>query len=251
MKGTEGGFFTLYTQRSRRTIVLAQEEARSMGHRYLGAEHLLLGLLRVGGGVAHRALDSLGITLEAARSRVEHMVGRDVGREGFEPSSSGQLPFTPRMKEVLKQAALEARWLEHDRHIGTEHLLLGLSGQYEGVAARVLKEHGATPGTIRNEVMENTTRGYPREDRTASSGKTIEAWAGRHVSVAVENMGNGEPGRFTCTLEGVDERGIVVSYQSDTSRMTRFYPWRTVSYMNLARHDDPVQPSRRAGFSSD
>lgn len=94
-KDTESGFFALYTQRSRHAIVLAQEEARSMAHRYIGAEHLLLGLLREGGGVAHRVLDSLGITLEDARSRVEHMVGRNVGREGLEPSSTGQLSGCP------------------------------------------------------------------------------------------------------------------------------------------------------------
>jgi hypothetical protein len=249
-KDTEGGFFALYTQRSRHTIVLAQEEARSMAHRYIGAEHLLLGLLREGGGVAYRALDSLGITVEDARSRVEHMVGRDVGREGLEPSSTGQLSFTSRMKKVLTQAALEARWLEHDKHIGTEHLLLGLSGEYEGVAARVLKEREVTPGTIRKEVIENVTRGYPLEGRTAASGKTIEAWVGRHVSVAVENMGNGEPGRFQCTLDGLDDRGIVVSYESGTKKMTRFYPWHSVPYINLAQSEGAKQPPQRAGFSS-
>jgi len=190
----EGGFFALYTQRSRRTIVLAQDEARSMDHRYIGTEHLLLGLLRVGAGAAHDVLSALSIALDDARRRVGEMVGRDDGREGLEPSSStGQLPFTPRMKEVLTQAVLEARWLEHDRHIGTEHLLLGLSGQYGGVGARVLTERGATPGKIRKEIMKKISRGYPREGQTESSGKTIEAWVGRQVSVAVENMGNGGP----------------------------------------------------------
>jgi ATP-dependent Clp protease ATP-binding subunit ClpC len=100
------GLFALYTPRSRRTIVLAQEEARSMGHRYIDTEHLLLGLLRVGDGAAYDALSTLGIILEDSRRRVEEIVGRDDGREGLEPSSKGQLPFTPRMKEVLTQAAL-------------------------------------------------------------------------------------------------------------------------------------------------
>jgi len=151
---------------------------------------------------------------------------------------------------VLIQAALEARWLAHDRHVGTEHLLLGLSGQYEGVAARVLKEHGAAPGTVRREVMRSISPGYPREDRRETSGKTIEAWVGQRVSVAVENMGNGESGRFKCTLEGVDGRGIVVSYESDTKKMTRFYPWHAIPYINLASSGGSEQPPRRAGFSS-
>ncbi len=181
----------------------------------------------------------MGITLEDAQRRVEHELGRDVGREGIEPSPSGQLAFTPRMKEVLTQAASEARWLEHDRHLGTEHLLLGLSGQYEGVAATVLKERGATPGAIRREVMENTARGYPREDRAATSGKTVGAWVGRRVSVTVENTGRGEPGRFKCTLDGADDRGIVVSCESGTKTMTRFYPWHAVAYINLASSGGP------------
>jgi len=249
-KDTKSGFFALYTPRSRHTLVLAQQEARSMEHRYLSTEHLLLGLLQMGSGVAHCALDSLVITLEDARSRVENLVGRNVGREGLEPSSTGQLHFTPRIKEVLTQADLEARWLDHDRHIGTEHLLLGLSGQYEGVAARVLRECGATPAKIRREVMERISSGYPQEDRTATSRKTLEAWVGQRVSVAVNDMGNGESGRFKCTLEGVDDRGIVVSYESDAKNMTRFYPWHTVPYMNLAKSEESEQPPRRAGFSS-
>jgi ATP-dependent Clp protease ATP-binding subunit ClpA len=173
----EGGFFALYTRHSRRTIVLAQEEALSIDHRSIDTEHLLLGLLRVEDGVAYNALSALGIALEDARRRVVEIAGRNVGREGLEPSSTGQLPFTPRMKEVLRQAVLEARWLEHDRHIGTEHLLLGLSGQYDGVAARVLNEQGMTPGTIRKEIMKKIGRGYLREGQTGPSGKTIEAWA--------------------------------------------------------------------------
>jgi len=91
----EGGFFALYTSRSRRTIVLAQEEARSMDHRYIGTEHLLLGLLRVGDGAAYDALSTLGIALEDVRIRVEEIVGRDVGKEGLEPSSVLKPPLPP------------------------------------------------------------------------------------------------------------------------------------------------------------
>ena len=156
--------FAHYTERSRNVVVVAQEEAHSLEHRYLGTEHLLLGLLRVEDSIAHQALSAFGVTLENTRSQVEHAVGRNVGREGLEPSATGQLPFTPRAKEVLQQAALEARWLEHDKHVGTGHLLLGLSGQYEGVAAKVLKDHDATPGKIRREVMKGTSWGYGQED---------------------------------------------------------------------------------------
>jgi ATP-dependent Clp protease ATP-binding subunit ClpA len=178
------------------------------------------------------------------------VVGRDVGREGLEPSSTGQLSFTPRMKEVLTQAVLEPRWLEHDIHIGTEHLLLGLSGQYDGVAARVLNEQGVTPGTIRKEIMAKISRGYSRGDQSETSGKTIEAWVGCQVRVAVENMGNGEPGRFMCTLEGVEARGISVSYESGTQRTTRFYSQHSIPYINLAKSEGAKQAPRRAGFTA-
>ncbi len=249
-KDTGQGAFELYTQNARKVVVLAQEEARSMEHLYLGSEHLLLGLLRVEEGVPRRALSSLGVTLERTRECVERTVGRNVGREGLKPSDAGQLHFTPRAKEVLTQALFEARWLGHDRHVGPEHLLLGLSGQYEGAAAMVLREYGAAPGKIRGEVMKSISRGYPQKDQMATSGKTIEDWVGQRVSAAVENAGNGEPGRFKCTLEGVDDRGIVVSYRSNASEMTRFYPWHTVPYINLVHSEDSGKLPRRAGFSS-
>ena len=124
-----------------------------------------------------------------------------------------------------------------------------MSGQYGGVAARVLDGQGVTPGKIRNEIMKNITAGYPREGETEPSGKAIEAWVGRQVRVAVENMGNGEPGRFACTLGGVDDRGIVVGYESGTQRITRFYAWRTVPYINLAKSEGAKQAPRRAGFT--
>jgi ATP-dependent Clp protease ATP-binding subunit ClpA len=127
-KPTKWEYFALLTRRSRDTLRLGQEEARSMGHLYFGAEHLLLGLLRVESDVAYRALSSLGVNLADTRSRVEQMVGRNVRKEGLKPSETGQLPFTPRMKEALTQTVLESQWLDHDRHIGTEHLLLGLGG---------------------------------------------------------------------------------------------------------------------------
>jgi hypothetical protein len=86
--------------------------------------------------------------------------------------------------------------------------------------------------------------------RMASSGKTIEDWVGQGINVAVENIGNGESSRFQCILEGVDDRGIVVSYEKDANKITRFYHWHAVSYINLARSEISEQPPRRAGFSS-
>jgi ATP-dependent Clp protease ATP-binding subunit ClpC len=139
--------FERYTDRARRVIVLAQENARMLNHAYIGTEHLLLGLLHEDGGVARKALDSLGITLDAARQQVEQRVG--LGQQG----PSGHIPFTPRTKTVLELGLREAIQFGHS-YIGTEHLLLGLARESEGIGASVLVALGAPLDAVRARVLE-------------------------------------------------------------------------------------------------
>jgi hypothetical protein len=139
--------FERFTDRARRVIVLAQEEARLLDHDYIGTEHILLGLIREREGVAAQALESLGISLEAVRAEVEQVIGRGQTTPG------PQIPFTPRSKKVLELSLREARSLGHD-YIGTEHILLGLIREGEGVAAQVLVELGADLSRVRQQVIE-------------------------------------------------------------------------------------------------
>jgi ATP-dependent Clp protease ATP-binding subunit ClpC len=126
--------FERFTDRARRTVVLAQEEARLLNHNYIGTEHLLLGMARDSDSVAARAMTSLGVSLETLRSEVEGLIGR-----GDEAPGS-HIPFTPRAKKVLEYSLREALQLHHN-YIGTEHILLGLIREGEGVAAQVLERH--------------------------------------------------------------------------------------------------------------
>jgi ATP-dependent Clp protease ATP-binding subunit ClpC len=138
--------FERFTDRARRIVVQAQEEARMLGHDYVGTEHVLLGLVHDGGGVAAKALESLGIGPESVRQRVAEAVGPG------ELAPSGRIPFTPRAKEVLKLALDESKALGH-RYIGTEHILLGLIREGDGVAARVLAGLGADLPGAREQVI--------------------------------------------------------------------------------------------------
>jgi Clp amino terminal domain, pathogenicity island component len=139
--------FERFTERARRVVVLAQEEARLLDHNYIGTEHLLLGLIREGEGVAARALESLDISLEAVRQRVEEIIGH--GQE----APSGHIPFTPRAKKVLELSLREAMQLGHN-YIGTEHILLGLIREGDGVAAQVLVGLGADLNRVRQQVIQ-------------------------------------------------------------------------------------------------
>ncbi len=138
--------FERFTERARQVVVLAQEEARGLGHNYIGSEHILLGLLRQEEGLAARVLESLGLTPERVRAQVERIVSRG------EEVTTGQVPFTPRAKRVLERAHREALSLGHN-YIGTEHILLGLAREDEGVATRVLLDFGADSETVRNTVI--------------------------------------------------------------------------------------------------
>lgn len=155
--------FERFTDRARRVVVLAQEEARLLNHNYIGTEHVLLGLIHEGEGVAAKALESLGISLEAVRGEVEESIGSG------QQSPSGHIPFTPRAKKVLELSLREALQLGHN-YIGTEHILLGLIREGEGVAAQVLVKLGADLIRVRQQVI-NLLSGYQgKEPEAATSG---------------------------------------------------------------------------------
>lgn len=139
--------FEHFTDRARRVVVLAQEEAKLLNHNYIGTEHILLGLVQEGEGVAAKALESLGITLEAIREQVVDTIG-----QGHQPPT-GHIPFTPRAKKVLELSLREALQLGHN-YIGTEHILLGLIREGEGVAAQVLVKMGADLNRVRQQVIQ-------------------------------------------------------------------------------------------------
>jgi ATP-dependent Clp protease ATP-binding subunit ClpA len=139
--------FERFTDRARRVVVLAQEEARMLNHNYIGTEHILLGLIHEGEGVAAKALESLGISLEAVRQQVEELIGQG------QQAPSGHIPFTPRAKKVMELASREATELGHN-YIGTEHILLGLIREGGGVAAQVMLQLGADLARVRRQVVE-------------------------------------------------------------------------------------------------
>ncbi len=139
--------FERFTDRARRVVVLAQEEARMLNHNYIGTEHILLGLIHEGEGVAAKALESLNISLEAVRQQVEEIIGQG------QAAPTGHIPFTPRAKKVLELSLREALQLGHN-YIGTEHILLGLIREGEGVAAQVLQKLGADLNRVRQTVIQ-------------------------------------------------------------------------------------------------
>ncbi|MGP4968225.1 ATP-dependent Clp protease ATP-binding subunit [Glutamicibacter ardleyensis] len=154
--------FERFTDRARRVVVLAQEEARMLNHNYIGTEHLLLGLIHEGDGVAAKALESLNISLGAVREQVQEIIGKG------QQAPSGHIPFTPRAKKVLELSLREALQLGHN-YIGTEHILLGLIREGEGVAAQVLVKLGADLGRVRQQVIQLLS-GYQGSKDTASAG---------------------------------------------------------------------------------
>ncbi|MFP5353211.1 MAG: Clp protease N-terminal domain-containing protein, partial [Actinomycetota bacterium] len=154
--------FERFTDRARRVVVLAQEEARLLNHNYIGTEHILLGLIHEGEGVAAKALESLGISLEKVRQQVEEIIGA-----GQSPPS-GHIPFTPRAKKVLELSLREALQLGHN-YIGTEHILLGLIREGEGVAAQVLVKLGADLSRVRQQVIQLLS-GYSGSKESPGAG---------------------------------------------------------------------------------
>src|SRR5215210_7776817 len=135
--------FERFTERAREVVVLAQEEARALKHNYIGTEHILLGLLREPDGVSRRALSNFGVSLEEVRGQVARIVGQG------DEVTAGQIPFTPRAKKVLELSLREALSIGHN-YIGSEHILLGLARENDGVAARILLNFGADSDTLRH-----------------------------------------------------------------------------------------------------
>ena len=177
--------FERFTDRARRVVVLAQEEARMLNHNYIGTEHILLGLIHEGEGVAAKALESLGISLEAVRQQVEEIIGQG------QQAPSGHIPFTPRAKKVLELSLREALQLGHN-YIGTEHILLGLIREGEGVAAQVLVKLGADLNRVRQQVIqllsgyqgkEPATAGGPQGENAPSSSLVLDQF-GRNLTQA-------------------------------------------------------------------
>ena len=182
--------FERFTDRARRVVVLAQEEARLLNHNYIGTEHILLGLIHEGEGVAARGLESLGINLEAVRNQVVEIIGQG------SQAPSGHIPFTPRAKKVLELSLREALQLGHN-YIGTEHILLGLIREGEGVAAQVLQKLGAELHKVRQTVIqllsgpqgeEGRSSGHPggsgrgSSSEGSASGSTVLDQFGRNLT---------------------------------------------------------------------
>ncbi len=162
--------FERFTDRARRVVVLAQEEARELSHTYIGTEHILLGLIHEGEGVAAKSLESMGISLELVRGQVEDIIG-----EGSNPPS-GHIPFTPRAKKVLELSLREALQLGHN-YIGTEHILLGLLREGEGVAAQVLVKLGAELARVREQVIQQLSafQGEGGREKAGTGGRSDDS----------------------------------------------------------------------------
>jgi len=186
--------FERFTERARQVVVLAQEESRTLKHNYIGTEHILLGLLREAEGLAARALASLDITVEHVRAQVVRIVGSG------EEVTSGQIPFTPRAKKVLELALREALSLGHD-YIGTEHILLGLVRENNGIATQILLDCDADAETIRDEVIRMLSAPGAR----ASSGGAGQRAALR--ATAMEMLG--APAALGCQIPRRRARRLV------------------------------------------
>jgi Clp amino terminal domain, pathogenicity island component/UvrB/uvrC motif len=168
--------FQRFTDRARRVMVLAQEEASRLDHNWIGTEHILLGLIHEGEGVAANALKSLGISLDPVRQQVEEIIGR--GQE----TPQGHIPFTPRAKKVLELSLRESKKLGHN-YIGTEHILLGLIREGDGVAAQVLVRLGADLNRVRQQVIQ-LLHGRPAEE--PGPGAEVGLWTIEQRLTAIE-----------------------------------------------------------------
>ncbi len=209
--------FERFTERARQVVVLAQEEARTLKHNYIGTEHILLGLLREEEGLAARVLESLDITVERVRAQVVRIVGSG------EEVTSGQIPFTPRAKKVLELALREALSLGHN-YIGTEHILLGLVRENEGVAARILLDFDADSEKIRNEVIRMLS-GPGSRQRGSGSGSGSGAAAqgeGKKCSKLLDQFG-----RNLTKLAAEGKLDPVVGRETEIERIMQILSRRT------------------------
>jgi ATP-dependent Clp protease ATP-binding subunit ClpC len=211
--------FERFTERARQVVVLAQEEARTLKHNYIGTEHILLGLLREEEGLAARVLESLDITVERVRAQVVRIVGSG------EEVTSGQIPFTPRAKKVLELALREALSLGHN-YIGTEHILLGLVRENEGVAARILLDFDADSEKIRNEVIRMLSgpggRRQGQGSGSGSSGSSGSPGEGKKSSKLLDQFG-----RNLTKLAAEGKLDPVVGRETEIERIMQILSRRT------------------------
>ncbi|MBB4662622.1 ATP-dependent Clp protease ATP-binding subunit [Conexibacter arvalis] len=211
--------FERFTERARQVVVLAQEEARTLKHNYIGTEHILLGLLREEEGLAARVLESLDITVERVRAQVVRIVGSG------EEVTSGQIPFTPRAKKVLELALREALSLGHN-YIGTEHILLGLVRENEGVAARILLDFDADSEKIRNEVIRMLS-GPGGRRQGAGSGSGSGAAAGQQGEGKKSSKLLDQFGRNLTKLASDGKLDPVVGRETEIERIMQILSRRT------------------------
>src|SRR5882762_2052531 len=208
--------FERFTERARQVVVLAQEEARTLKHNYIGTEHILLGLLREEEGLAARVLESLDITVERVRAQVVRIVGSG------EEVTSGQIPFTPRAKKVLELALREALSLGHN-YIGTEHILLGLVRENEGVAARILLDFDADSEKIRNEVIRMLSGpGGRRQGQGQGGGPAGQQGEGKKSSKLLDQFG-----RNLTKLASDGKLDPVVGRETEIERIMQILSRRT------------------------
>src|SRR5712672_2037994 len=206
--------FERFTERARQVVVLAQDEARALKHNYIGTEHILLGLLREEEGLAARVLESLDITVEEVRAQVARIVGQG------DEVTTGQIPFTPRAKKVLELALREALSLGHN-YIGTEHILLGLVRENEGVAARILLDFDADSEKIRNEVIRMLSGpGGRRQGQGASS--SAASGEGKKSSKLLDQFG-----RNLTKLASDGKLDPVVGRETEIERIMQILSRRT------------------------
>jgi ATP-dependent Clp protease ATP-binding subunit ClpC len=204
--------FERFTDRARRVVVLAQEEARMLNHNYIGTEHILLGLIHEGEGVAAKALDSLNINLDAVRSQVEEIIGQG------QAAPTGHIPFTPRAKKVLELSLREALQLGHN-YIGTEHILLGLIREGEGVAAQVLQKLGADLNRVRQTVIQLLSGYTGKGEQVAAGGGSESAGQG---SAVLDQFG-----RNLTQLAGEGKLDPVIGREKEIERVMQVLSRRT------------------------
>ena len=209
--------FERFTDRARRVVVLAQEEARMLNHNYIGTEHILLGLIHEGEGVAAKALESLGISLDAVRQQVEEIIGQG------QQAPSGHIPFTPRAKKVLELSQREAVQLGHN-YIGTEHILLGLIREGDGVAAQVLVKLGADLNRVRQQVIQ-LLHGHPAKEPVSARSAALEL----RLPPAVQ-----------ARLEAVEQRLAAIEQRVGPGRTP--VTWTSRSTRSAARSTPPSMP---------
>ncbi len=207
--------FERFTDRARRVVVLAQEEARMLNHNYIGTEHILLGLIHEGEGVAAKALESLGISLEAVRSQVEEIIGQG------QQAPSGHIPFTPRAKKVLELSLREALQLGHN-YIGTEHILLGLIREGEGVAAQVLVKLGADLNRVRQQVIQLLSGYQGKEPQEAGTGGRSSESGSPSTSLVLDQFG-----RNLTAAAGEGKLDPVIGREKEIERVMQVLSRRT------------------------